>query len=96
MLVFIDVDAAHDSGLRPAVHHLPVEIERRLGILPQGAVGQKAIQRRPGLGVDPGIVGIHLVGQIDVGPPHVQEAVGISARQLRGLLSIDHIVGSNT
>ena len=38
-LVVVDVHAADHAGLRPPVHDLPVEVERRLGLAEQRALG---------------------------------------------------------
>ena len=93
VLVVVDVDAAHDPGLRPPVHDLAIEVERRSLLADERPLGLEAVERRPGLGIDPGVVRIDVSGQIDVGPADVEEAVRVSLRQRGRFGPIHHVVG---
>ena len=60
-LVVLHMDAADHADLLPAVHRLPVEVERRLLVPKQSALEDELIQRLPRPQVDPRVVGVHLL-----------------------------------
>ena len=82
-LIIVDVDAPDHADLGPAVHDLAIEVQRRLSLPDQHALGDEAVERLAGLAIDAGIVGVHVRRQVDVRPADVEEAVGISLRQLQ-------------
>jgi hypothetical protein len=96
VLVVVHMHAAHDAHLMPPVHDEPVEIERRLGIPHQRAVGQEGVERRPALGVHAGVVRIGVGGQVDVGTPDVQEAPGVAGGECSRLLAVHDVVGDGS
>jgi hypothetical protein len=58
----------------------------------QGSVAHERLEVVPRLGVDPGIIGIDVGGQIDLGAADMEEAERIAARQLRRFGAGDDIV----
>ena len=92
-LVVVDVHAADHAGLRAPVHDLAVEEEPRVRVLQQRPAGEELVQRAPGPGVDPGVVGVDVVGQIDVRAAHMEEAVRVPAGQLGRLGTVDDVIG---
>jgi hypothetical protein len=88
-----NVDAPDHSALHPSVHDLAVEVERRLPVFEEDASSDELVEGLTSPGVDPGIVRVYIVGQVDIGASDVKEAVRIASRQFRCLLPVHHIVG---
>ena len=92
VLVIIHVNTAHHADLSAAVHDLAIQIERGLPVADQCALRNKPFERSASAGVDPRVVRIGVLRQIDVGAPDMEEAVGIASCQLGGFVTIDHVV----
>ena len=92
-LVVIHMNTANQAGLSPAVHDLAIEIQRRRTISNQDPLVDKAVECLTSQAVDARIVGIDLTGEVDVGSPDMQEAVGVSLSQVGGLVPAYHIIG---
>ena len=93
-LVVLHMHAADHADLLPAVHVLPVEVERRLLVPKQSALEDELIQRLPRPQVDPRVVGVHLLREIDVRPADVEEAARVAPGQLGRLRAVHHVVGN--
>jgi len=91
--ILFDVHTSHHPGLRPTIHHLPVQIQRPSPVTDENASGYKGVERLARLAVYLRIVGIKIFGKVDVGPAHVEKAVGVSLRKLRGFIPGYDIVG---
>ena len=88
-----DLDAADEPELRLAVHHLAVEVDRRLRVANERALLDHRLQVAVGDAVDLRVVAVDLGGEVDLGADHVQEGVRLAGGALAGLLGRDHVVG---
>ena len=78
LLVVVDVHAADYAGLRPAVHHLPIEVERRCLVAEERALARNRSRAARAAGVDPRIVRVDVFREIDVRPADMEKAVRIA------------------
>ena len=95
-LVIIHMNTAHQTGLSPAVHDLPIQIQRSRAIPNQDPLVYEAVERLTSQPVDARVVGIDLARKVDVGSPDMQEAVWVSLSQIGGLIPAYDIVGDSS
>jgi hypothetical protein len=91
-LIIVHVDAPDETRLGSPLHDLAVEIQGRLAIPDEGPSRDESVERFARLPVYPWIVGIDIVGKVDVRSAHVQEAVTISPRELCRLVPAHDII----
>jgi hypothetical protein len=92
-LVVIHMNTAHQTGLSPAIHDLPIQIQRSRAIPNQDPLVYEAVECLTSQPIDARVVGIDLARKVNVGAPDMQEAVRVSLSQIGGLIPAYHIVG---
>jgi hypothetical protein len=71
---------------------LAVKIERRCAVADENPQRDEPIQGGARPAVDPGVVWINVFGEIDIGAPYMEKAVGIAPGKLRGFLPVYDII----
>ena len=90
--VILATGGGDQPGLAVPAHDLAVEIEMRLRVLPERALGDQPPEVLPSLGIDLRRVSIRRGRQIDLRLADVQEAQGIAGGDLARLLGRHHVV----
>ncbi|MPN61265.1 hypothetical protein SDC9_209000 [bioreactor metagenome] len=91
--IVVNRGAAHDTGLGPPPHDLPVDIELRLFILTKAAVPDHSVKIFSCRLIYELIIRIYRIIQIDFRPCDMEKGIVISFRHHFGFFSVHDVIG---
>ena len=94
VVVLVNRGASDHADLRVVSHDLPIEVESLLIIAKETALFDQPLEGPGRLRIHGVVMDIGLGRQVDLGPHHMEEAVGIAGSELAGLGRVDDVVGN--